>query len=438
MNRLSFAVTLPLVLMIYLFHSTAFTQDKAEASGTPAPPVQNPGISVSEITRPVALPADKSDTLTPEIQAIRDAIQVNWFQPQGFPDREKKLVRVALVGQSKQGTRIYLKSNEIKELKTPTNIVTKKLTKDDVKFLPGLADQRGIFAFEVNLPPGNYQISVAVVDPEAQTMSAAKIYVLFLNVSYKGVEFGFIEEGQDKPFVPQSDYYSFGMGFNYAVFNKEVPAVPSEIRFSSFKFPSLRLGYAKTWNPEWRIHAYLLAAPGETKTGTRIPVDGGSYLWTILSADGIYSRDPWKLEWGSYKVRYAVRGGLQVHSVPFIQSVSSLDNTQGISNISYTTPVVGGHVDLMTDGPISYEGYMRLGIPFIAQAGLKLSDSFLFDGSIGGRYRAKKSAWSYGVFWSGQWLKFKFNEDDKFVSSNVDGSFDILNSNLEFRIHYHY
>ncbi|HEY1078863.1 MAG TPA: hypothetical protein VGE46_02160 [Bdellovibrio sp.] len=440
---------LPLLIASTIFFSQAHAQSEetsaAEAtkSGAETPPASVPTADTPVSTppqkgMPTALPPERSDTLTPEQQAIRDAININWYQPQGFPDTEKKIVRITVAGQAKQGTRIYLKSNEIKVLKSATETTTRKLSKDDVKFLPSLADQRGIFAFEMNLPPGNYQIGVSAVDPEAQSMNAAKVYILFLNVTYKKVDFGFVEDGGEPPYTPASDYYSFGLGFNYAIFNKEVPSVPSEIRFSSFKFPSLRLGYAKTWNPQWRIHASLLAAPGETTAGTRIPVEKGTYLWTILSVDGIYSRDTWKFDWGSYKARYAIRGGLQVHSVPFIQSASAADNTQEVTNVSYMSPVVGGQLDLMTDYGLSYEVYMRLGIPFIAQSSLAMQDSLLFDGSLGARYRTKSSKWSYGVYWYGQWLKYKFKETDKFINGEVSGSSDILNSNIEFRLHYHY
>jgi len=387
---------------------------------------------------PFVLPQDSKVKLSPEVQAIRDAIDIRWFQPQSFPDVEKNMVRVVLAGLTKQGTKIYLKTDEIIHFKNSSEIETKKLTNEDIRFLPGVADQPGIFGFELNLPPGKYQLSVAAVDNQAQTMVAAKIYVIYLKITLKGVEFGFVLEGEDEPFVPQSDFVSFGLGANYAIFNKQVPAIPAEIRFSSFKLPNIRAGYAKTWNREWRIHASLSASPGETTTGTRIPVEGGTYLWTIVSGDGIYSHEDWKLEYGNYKMRYAIRGGLQAHSVPFIQSVSTQDTTQGLANVTYMAPTIGGHIDVMTDYGFSYEVFARLGIPFINYSSIKTSDNLLLDGSIGARYRIKGDPWSYGVYWTGQWLKYKFNEDDKFMQTNVDGSFDILNSNIEFRIHYHF
>lgn len=441
MNRLLGLKAVSYFLGIALSSSCVHAQEKenktaSENTESSATSVETAAIPANT-NEPVALPPEKSDTLTPEVRAIRDAIDIHWYKPQAFPDAEKKSVRISLAGQAKQGTRIYLKSNEIKVLKTATDVRTKKLSKDDVKFLPSLTDQRGVFAFEMTLPPGNYQVAVAAVDPEAQSMNAAKVYVLIMNVTMKGVDFGFVEEGSDLPFTPQSDYYSFGLGFNYTIFNKEVPSVPSEIRFSSFKIPSLRLGYAKTWNPSWRIHASLLAAPGETATGARIPVEKGTYLWTILSLDGIYSRDLWKFEWGNLKGRYGVRGGLQMHSVPFIRSMSATDNTQTVENINYMTPVIGGHVDLMTDYGLTYEAYLRLGLP-VSQSNLAMSESISFDGSVGARYRTKSSSWSYGLFWYGQWLKYKFTETDKFIGADVNGSSDILNSNIEFRLHYHY
>lgn len=418
----------------------------SESVGSPSAPVNGSALAGAtgmenikpDVNPAVLPPGQRSDSLPPEMKKIRDSILVKWFQPQGVPSEDKKSVRITLAGQTKQRTRIYLKSNKILYLKKPTDRTMMELKSSDVKYLPSLADQRGIFGFEVNLPLGNYQIAVAAVDPDAQSMSAAKVFVLFLNVKLKNIEFGFIEEDDDLPFVPQSDYYAIGGGINYSVFNKAVPSIPSEIRFSSFKIPSLRLGYAKTYNPEWRIHGSFLIAPGEATSGTRVPVDGGSYLWLILNGDGIYSRDPWKKEWGDYKIRYGLRGGLQYHVVPFIRSKWAADNTQNFLGVNYMAPTIGGHIDVMTGGVLSYEAYIKMNVPFIAYSSIKMSNSLAFDGSLGIRYRKKKEPWSYGLYWYGQWLRLSFKERDVFAGSNVSGTLDILQSNAEFRMMYQY
>lgn len=232
------------------------------------------------------------------------------------------------------------------------------------------------------------------------------------------------------------NYWYGGTGFNYSVFNKEVPDIPSEIRFSSFKPLSLKLGANKEFNERWRWDSSLLVAPGATKDGTRVNVSKGDYYWTILSSDALYSRDNWKSPWRGYRLRYGFRGGLQAHNLPFIVSQSIEDNTQTVEMKSLFNTMVGGHLDIITDDEFSYEMYFRMALPMLHSSSIKMNNFFAFDGSLGALYKKKDKPYGFGLYWYGQWLNFSFEEFDKFADKEVSGKFNILYSNIEFRMTY--
>lgn len=423
--------------------SSPATPEKVEVASKAEPPTA----STTDATTPTStegtdkdsniLIVNKSEKLSDKVRSIRDAIEVVWFKPESVADEKAGTVRISFAGTTKPGTRVYLLSNEIETVKGDKK-EKMVLKPTELKYLPGLADPRGVFLFEMTLPPGNYEIPVSFVDPAAQSINAAKSFILLLNVSYKEVVFGFREMDGRDPFTPESDYYAFGGGLNYAVYNKSSPEVPAEVRFSSFKIPSLRFGYAKTLDPKWRFNASLLFAPGETQNGSRVPVKGGSYIWTNLNADGIYSKETWKKTYGRYRVRYGVRTGLQLNSIPFLASTTKDDNTQSVQNVSMNYLSVGAQADIMTDDGFSYEVFMRAALPGLLMSSIDAKDLMSIDGSIGGMYFKKKSAWGYGLYWYGNWMKFSFSEKDAYSDKNVSGTSDILFSNLEFRVLYKY
>lgn len=374
---------------------------------------------------------------------ISKGTKVNWFKPEVHIDKKdkefEKQQKISFVGEVKPGTRIYLLATKVFQILpdgTKKNILLKE---DQTTHLPGVSDRRGIFLFQLALMQGNYEVGVSFVDPDAQSMTAAKTYMLKVGLGRGKVDFGFSEEADADAFKAQFDYFSGGLGLIYSVFNKQSD-VPTEIRFSSFKLPSLRLGYASTFKkfPEWRLDSSLFLGPGETKTGTRVNVRGGSYYWTILSADALYSKPDWTKQWKDYRIRYAIRGGPQMHMLPFLKSIEATTTDQEISQATFGSLGVGGHLDILTDSEFSYSAYLRMTLPFTLMSNTSISSPLSFDGSLGGIYRPEKSKWSYGLYWYGQWLQFKFSEFDKFANRSVDGKFDIMFSNIEFRTMYNF
>lgn len=433
-------------LSFLIIHPSSFAQEKKG----PPPPKVKPATAPAHAQAPAAKKnvVEANLELTPEererqekLSRVKNNIQVRWFKPEVTIEKNdpnfEKPQKISIAGETKAGTRIYLQSNRVFKVSPEGKKEKIVLKENQVNFLPGVADRRGIFLFQLNLTQGNYEVAVSMVDPEAQSMSAAKVYTLVLGLTQGRASLSQREEGGEDPFKAHFDYFAAGLGLNYSVFNK-TSDVPSELRFSSFKFPSLRLGYATTFSqyPDWRADASFLMAPGETKNGTRVNVQSGSYNWMILGGDALYSRPDWTKEWNGYRMRWAIRGGLQMHSLPFLTSVTTGITDQKVSMVNFNTVVAGGHIDILTDSEFSYAAQMRVAIPFLNFSNMNLRNPLSFDGSVGGIYRREESPWSYGLFWYGQWLQFNFNETDKFDNGSHSGKFDIMYSNIEFRTMY--
>jgi hypothetical protein len=392
-----------------------------------------------EVSPPNLLEGEKvTPAQLPEaLRKIRDQIRIRWYPPELFSKLDVANKGVSIAGETKPGTRVYLKSDEIFQFKADGAKVSRKLNPDDAKYLPGVVDLRGLFFFELYLPPGKYDIPVSFVDPRAPMLQAAKNYHLIINIKSDKVEFDYLIEGEDDPFSPISDYFTFGLGGNLMVYNKAVPEIPAELRFSSFKVPSLRMGFGKSFSESWRMASYFLSAPGSTSNGSRVTVTNGNYNWPILSADLIYSHKKWKwLYHENYRIRWGLRMGLQSHLIPFMRAETQGSTVQTIRLASMQMLTVGTQFDILTNADISYEILMRFHFPMNTNDYFKVTNQMSFDGSMGALYRWPEQKWSLGLFWYGQWLKYSFTEYDQFVSREVQGTFNILYSNIEMRFIY--
>lgn len=433
-----------LFVMIFAFSLFFPGLVQGQSETTASPPALTPAEKKdpSQLSPPpenniVLIEAEKSPpaTLPESLRRIRDQIRIKWMKPEVFaPIDRPGITGVSIAGQTKPGTRVYLKSDTIFLLGDNGAKSSRKLLSEEVKYLPGVVDLRGLFFFELYLPDGHYELPVAVVDAKAPMLQAAKIFHLFLKIKSNQIEFDYLIEDMGDPFNPLSDYFTVGLGGNQVLYNKAVPSIPSELRFSSFEYPSFRVGWGKTISPSWRFAGYLITAPGATTNGTRVAVTNGNYIWPHISADTVYSHPQWKWLWReNYRMRWGLRMGLQGHWLPFIRSLTAGSNVQTVNPAFLQMVSLGAQFDLMTNDDFNYEVLFRFQYPVSESPLYTIDQQVAFDGSLGAIYRWPNKKWYMGLYWYGQWIKSTFNEYDLFVERQVSGSFDILYSNIECR-----
>lgn len=395
---------------------------------------------------------DAKNTVTEE--SPFQSLDIRMFRPEFSMKKQQDRQGIVISGQVEQEIEIVYVNDSLKRLNEATSAYEgMPLPAANAIGLPAKTNRNGIFSFEVFLPRGKYKIDFQFSDPKDQRRT--KIMTVDFSQGGNQLDIVFDESSVFEPNRPAGtgqnsktqvvklkaikNYYSFGLGANYLLYTKTNADIPLDARFGSFEIPSGRFEYHKEINSNWGLDASLLLAPGKTKSGERIDIDNGQYLWTILGGEAKYTRPEWVYKYGTVgELHYGILAGAQFHMLPYLKSATSENTSQTMDSNTMGALSTGMYANFLTSEAWEFQSLARFHYFGFVGNKFTMKEQFSFDGSFGAVHKPKGSKWAYGGFWYGQYMTGVINEKDAFIQGSINSKIGLLYSNFEFRMFYQF
>lgn len=359
-------------------------------------------------------------------QKLASTVSVDWYQPELGLSEKTTYSRVLLSGRTKPRTRVLIPSEEIVLITRKGQIRAIK-TEKAFQAKEVIADERGIFELQLDLPTMTAQIPIEVNYPSGEK----RLYQINLDVRKGDVKLTNANT-KGSPYARRKWGLWGGFGVNLLKYEQET-SIPSSLEFQSIAGPSIYAKVFRSLSKEIAIQGTYNRSPGKTQSSSTIKVNEGEYNWSFLTSEMTYFKNDWLYRYKKYLTQVGVQGGIQYHIVPFITRSDPNDTTVAsvITNeIIYAA--LGGTWLIHYDRYWLFETFMRYQYPISSGDKFDVDPKFAFDGSVGIIYKWKPN-WRAGVFWYGQWHSYDFNgHTDAFAT--VSGSQTLFFSNVEFRL----
>lgn len=363
-------------------------------------------------------------------------VEVHWENPKQLKSSDPHTSSALLHGKTLPNVTITLLTEQIQLFKDRFQPDPIPFKNAQIEKLPLTTGEDGLFSFEIRVPNGLYVIPITF-DPENGTLSNGTTQFIYLQMGEGQPQILHnLEDFSDILFPRWTHSLSGGIGLNLLVYTKKAPAVPVDVKFQSFKVPSLHLEYLRQISQNWNLTTSLQYSPGDTSSGNRVSLDQGSYDWTIADLSTSYRRASWYLMLKKEKIEWRALGGIQFAFVPFLHTTQAGSTTQTIDTNLITFLSGGGGIDYYPSASWKYSAYSRLQYPVSAGNLFQISTPFSFDGSLEVTYFRDSSDFAYGLKWHGQWTQMNATEFDLWTSRSVISNIGLLYSAFLFRVYY--
>lgn len=368
---------------------------------------------------------------------------VTWYQPVlGFSEKKQR-TRVILTGKTQPGAKVYLGAKVIpvitQKRKARLFKASRSLLRDEKgKIIThAIANSDGLFQFPLDLPNYTAQVPLKVKGP---TGGEPQVYQLNLSVSADKVKVTNQKNLQNSPLFYKKYGVWVGAGINYLTYNQKSKDISQSEKLESVKFPAT---YLKTWfrlGNEWDTTLEYKVSPGTIENSDTATFQNKNYAWTFYGVEFNYSPEEWnRLHlFGKWFSTLSITVGGQIHSLPFLQRVSTAGNvtTYKIIENNLNMLSLGFKLQAYSNYKWVYEAFLRRQLPLSAGSSFDASPTFTLDGSVGAYYRHKLN-WRYGLFWYGQFQQHNYKSHfDTIENDNISGTQEILFSNIELRVGY--
>lgn len=432
---IKFILYMGMLIGASLTHAQESAQEASvEGAAEPSPSVE-PLTDLSEADSSVVSPTDKS----------QEGAAVTWFRPEVIKfDQKPKLSQVLVSGLFKPGLRIKLQTASVyRFIKSESGMKPSyyKLTSKSMSGLPAKVDKEGQFSFSLRLPEGNYQIPLVFDNPANPSQTKRAMQIAFIvkgeevkltgNEDAKGLRYSSV--------LQKKNQISLGLGFNYLTYNKNQPDNSLDVSFRTLKGPAYFFEYWRKINNNWEFALNYKEAPGATSSSKDqgILVAEGLYSWRLITFDSIYFPNNWSIKKESeYFFRSGFRLGIQYHMLPFLRFTGNAANELEIVTNNALMGALGYQAEYEPSPDWRFEFFMRYQYPFSTGSKFKISPSLAFDGSVGGQYNFHKINTAVGIFWYGQYHKYRTNEIDALLMAPSQSQQTLLFSNVELRLIY--
>lgn len=200
--------------------------------------------------------------------------------------------------------------------------------------------------------------------------------------------------------------------------------------FKSFTGPSIFLQLEKNLSANWDMMLSLKHAPGKVTSGDTMAVDNPAYYWDTYTLDFQYTRPGWIGVVQNRLIEFSLIGGTAVNIIPILTLSGS--NTAFMDYVSMNMMNLGFNLSHQFTSRWYYEMFMRYDHP-MSISRMKVSNPFIFDGSLGLVYRISKSV-DLGWFWYGQYQTYEYAHEEPKVSSIATGKQTLLYSTMDIRL----
>ena len=273
--------------------------------------------------------------------AIAQSIQ--WNQPEVVPEKLARQNRrvLKLSGTARVGTQIRVRENKVKMIYSAQKIRWARIPQKHRVQFPVIASDTGYFSFELYLPTVPVEIPLEVFKGGKWVP-----YRFSFEVPQDGAadDFKFVEESfkvrKDEENVKVEDFLAEydkdedrgqvvndrgewkswvtgkvivwgSLGFTYFSLKEDVNGIGS---FGGLSFPYWEIGGEYRWDPQWKVDLAYMNRPGKAETDG-ITMENTDMEWSEFRAYLSYSPPSWESE----AHRWSVKGGLQMHDLPYIK-----------------------------------------------------------------------------------------------------------------------
>lgn len=311
------------------------------------------------------------------------AQSIQWNQPEVVPEklvRDKRRV-LRFSGTSRPGTQVRVRDNKVKMIFSKNNIRWARIpTKHRVQF-PVIASETGYLSFELYLPTTAVEIPLEVFRNGKWVP-----YRMSFDVpeSGKADQFTFLEESfktrRDEENVKVEDllseydraedrgqivnsgdrsewkswvtgkFFVWGsLGFMYYNLDQTLSPGFELGTMGGLSFPTWEIGAEYRWNTMWKAELSYINRAGDAEADGAYTLQNSDFNWTELRGQVAYFPVSWEKE----THRLGIKGGLQMHEVPFIKQTNT--NTARIYNNSMTFVSIGAAYETMNREGWNYD-----------------------------------------------------------------------------------
>lgn len=363
-------------------------------------------------------------------------IEVEWYKPIIGISTNVERSRVIITGRTEPRSKISLASEKIFLVKKDESGLETFNKKDADGERIEIADWRGHFGYELELPFRSAQLVFKVETPDKRE----RLYQIYIDVSEHEANITNMNIAKVSPYTRRTWGLWGGIGFNFLSYDQET-SIPSNLNLQSFELPSLYAKAVRTINKDWAIQVTYNRAPGKTQSSSSVRVSQGTYNWTFYTAEFTYYPQILKFKYRRYFSEIGIQIGGQHHQIPFIARSSASDSNIASVETNEVSMLAAGATWLIHyDRYWMLESFFRYELPVASGDLFKIKPKTAFDASVGLIYKWKPDIRA-GLFFYGQWLDYDFTDHrDYYYSANgssdpyVDGSQSMFFSNIEARI----
>lgn len=233
-----------------------------------------------------------------------------------------------------------------------------------------------------------------------------------------------IEQNFEKLKTPEF-WFWLGVGENYQYHQQTIPSISGQSKFQNIQGPTLLIT-SGMMGQQMGAEVSYKETPGRMDSSTTVTVKDGSFVWKTFTGEGLYRLE----NSNSY-----IRGGLQQHSIPFMD-LDTTNSTLTVRSNSMTMATLGYEKKYPVSKKLRGEWMIRYQYPILVGTSsgnnFTVKPEFAFDGSIGGIYQYNES-FRFGLFWYGQWHQYNFKYGP-LDSTSFSGRQTLFYSNVDLRL----
>jgi hypothetical protein len=336
------------------------------------------------------------------------AQSIQWNQPEVVPEklyRENRRV-LRFSGTAQPGTQVRIRKNKVKMIFSKKNVRWARIPlKHKVQF-PVIASETGYLSFELYLPTTAVEVPLEIFRngkwvPYRMTFDVpdtgrAREFEV-TEESFKSIHDDdnarvedFLSDYDKKEDVGQvvndrDDWKSWitgkvivwgNLGFTYHSLTEDVTTASPKFGSSSgASFPSWELGGEYRWNSQWKAEAAYISRAGKV-SGASTSLQNEDFNWTELRGQVSY----YPLSYEKDNHRWGVKGGLQLHGIPFAKQVTG--NAYRIYNNGVTFLTIGGNYETMNAKGWNYDATALFMYPVAVSSDFDTSSAYGLNGSF--------------------------------------------------------
>lgn len=362
-----------------------------------------------------------------KIQLKSNVPEVEWYPVENEKSPSAGRTRVILSGRTSVGANVKVDGESV------TILLNKRIQNQRINSVETRANAEGFFELALDLPFGQAQIPVEIVQSE----KSQKTFLLTFEVTAvkEQIPINTPVARQKPPAAAKKFRFWTGAGLTHQSYSQSLNA-GTDLKFSTVQAPGLmfRGGY---WGDSYGFDFYFRDAPGKIEADAPYTIETGKYSWRTAEIKGLYQfdRNAKSRIWGKAS-QWQLRFGLQSHQVPFLEA--SPANVITLEKVNFTAASLGIGLLLGQEQIWTYEFALGINRPLSASGpgeGFKTSSPIGFEAQVGGAYKFAPN-WRLGIFSYTQSLGYTYEYTK--AGTPTSGKQNLFYTTMDLRLGYEF